>query len=1031
MLIEKRNFFKGMNGDDSQRLLEDGYSLNIMNSRLGVTEYGRDGRNENLPGTTAITQSVYPPYGVNQCLGSAVDTARTKIIFALWNSFGYHGIYCRDIINNITYAVLYDSQVTGGLNFSKSFRIDRNMKVVGDLLYWTDNTNNIRRMNIEAGIKMNHPSYSTTVTPYSWPMNQAVINLIRRPYGLAVTATKIFAGGFGNNFIAEFAGQFAHRLIYRDGEYSCIGTPSDMINYNLPTDNYNDVQITFPLAETFDQDVQVVQLVVRYDNNPDYFVIKEWNKANASELAEINAHNAGTTNLTFNFYNNTTGIPVGQADSVKPFDSIPLTCKTLEYAINRLFLSNYLKGYDTPATTSLTASISTNGSDPASALSLKCNSPYQIGLRFRDGAKRSSFVVTNDSCIVTNPDRTYSTVPYNSIAWSLSNAAATTEIPTWAEYYDIVVTKNLRTRSFIQMLSFNLQYVKKNADGTYLYQSVYSSSDYALAVDISLLTGIGVGYASSDGDVCRLYLGTTATVYELAVIGQDGNYVLVKPTDIGSLVTQPGSYFEIYTPYKPLENETFYTIGQSYKINNPGTGSRSYSTLGGIITGDIYRFKATLFGTIHYEFMSPNINKWQNWVQFYGEGIFQSNLGQVDKGNFIQWSNVKIVGAQTNGLSTFDSLDEKSIPDVGDINKLQLTNKISDLGQGNIMLAICSSETASLYLGETQVQAASDTAYVAQSTSVIGSVNVLNGSLGTINPESVVAYLGNVYWVDILNGVFVQYSPAGLEPVSRYKQTRFFKRYAKDYSDASAGNLDNINGFHHIPTGVDAFHKEIICTLPGLIYSNYATTLPSYSSVPSYATSIINRFDIYDQLGKTMAFKYNDNIWGSNYEFMGEWYDYVENQMYGWKNGVMYSHNTNTTNWNTFYGTQYPVRVCITGNLNPSLVKDLFNIAVEGSAAPDFTVALTSVPYTQITDLAASDYTDQEGVYYAHFLRDRLSPNSTGTADERLYKGDILKDFSIFVMLEFQQYSNLMYINFVDIGYQISKGQSNIVKTVN
>lgn len=1028
---EKRNFLGGINSDLSQRLLPDGDCLNIMNSRVSVSEYGRTLRLENVPGTTQITNSVYPPYGTQQTIGSAIQSERQRVLKFIWNSFGYHGIYCYDISSGLTYAVLYDSQVTGGLGFSKSNRIDRNARVSGDILYWTDDNENIRRINIEAGIKMNHPSYVTDVLPYSWPMTQSVIDLLKRPYGLPLIAIKLNDAGFANNFVEEFSGQFASRLIYRDGEYSVMSTPSQMVNYNVSMSSNNYVRVIFPLSETFDQDVQVIQLAVRFNNNPAYFVIKQWDKNNAADLAEINAHNSGSVALTFDFYNNITGIPVGDYHSIKPFDDIPIRCKTLEYAINRLFLANYVKGYDTPSSTSLSATVNTNPSDPAAAQSFKAYSTYKIAIRFRDNGKRSCFAVTNDNCVANIPDRSYSSLAYTYVTWLLSNTSATTEIPEWAIYYDILITKNKRTRFFLQLLA-NLQYVRKNTDGTYVYESTYNPNQYAIGVDISLLTGTGVGYVANEGDLCRLYLGNTATVFERKVIGQDGDYVLISLADIGSLVTQPGCYFEIYTPYKPLENEPFFTTGNTYLVSNPGTGSRSYSALTGDIAGDVTRFKTSFFGTLRYEFMSPNANQYLNWTSFYGESVVQSNLGQVNKKNFIQWSNIRITGATVNGLSTFDSSDEKGLPaELGDIQKLQLTNKISDLGQGNIMVCIFQTETASLYLGETQVQAAAQAGFVAQATEVIGSVNVLNGSMGTINPESVTPYLGNIYWVDVINGFIVQYSSAGLEPISRYKMARFWKNYAKDYLAASSGNLDNINGFHHIPGGIDPFNKEAFFSLPGLIYQNYAATLPSYSSVPSYATSIINRFDVYDQLAKTMYFKIEDNVWGNNFEAIAEWYEYYENKLFAWKNGVMYSHNTNTTNWNTWYGTEYPVRACVTANFNPSLLKVLNSIAIEGNAIPGFTVGYSDYPNIQITDLTENDYTDQEGQLYATFYKDRLSPNSTGTADEKLYIGDDLTDIVIKVMVEFQAYSSLIYINYINLYYSASRGQKTITNPIN
>jgi len=112
-------------------------------------------------------------------------------------------------------------------------------------------------------------------------------------------------------------------------------------------------------------------------------------------------------------------------------------------------------------------------------------------------------------------------------------------------------------------------------------------------------------------------------------------------------------------------------------------------------------------------------------------------LGQVNKSNFVQWSNTRIQGAVTNGFSTFDALDERSLPEgLEQINKLQVANKITE--EGNIMLAIGIKETASLYLGEVQVVGASQNAFLASSPNVIGTVNLLRGSYGTINPESVV-----------------------------------------------------------------------------------------------------------------------------------------------------------------------------------------------------------------------------------------------------------------------------------------------------
>lgn len=1030
MPIEKRAFFEGMDGDTSQRLLSDKAALNIMNGRMAVTKYGRNFRVENTPGTTLISQSVYPPYGVHQCIGSATDEARGRVIYALWNSMDDHGIYCYDIATNTTFAVLYDSQVIGGLNFSKSFRIDRNAKVVGDILYWTDYLNQPRRINIEAGIKMNHSSYDTDVAPYSWPMNESVIALIRRPFGLNITATKVTDGAVSNNFLAPFAGQFASRFVYRDDEISVMSVPSNQLSYSYSTDTSNAIDVVFDLNEDIEQDVQIVQLAVRFNNDPSYFVIKEWNKEVPADATEIANHNSGSSALTFRFYNDKNGIAISDADSVKPEDSVPILVRTLETGLNRLFLSNYIKGYNAPSVTSLTGTATQSSAVAAVQTVFKAYSSHQIGIRFRDYYSRKSSIVTNDDLLIDIIDRGHSYTPYvTDIAWTLSNAAAVDEIPDWAYYYDIVITKNLRTRYFIQF-GADLQYAKKNSDGTYSYQDTYDSTIFGIGISMGIYNAFGGGYVFSEGDVARLYFSALSTLGYLKVLAQDANYVIVSPVDIGSLAVQPGAIFEIYTPYTLSGTETFYTTGSSYLVSNSGTISRQYSTTAGNIQGDTVRSDSIL-GEL--ESMSPNFAVNPNvWYAIFGQSGIVSLFGQVNKDSFVQFSNVFIQGSNANGLSTFDALDETSLPnDLGAISKLQLASKIQE--EGNIMLAIGERATASLYLGEVQLVGASSNAFVAQASGVIGTVNVLKNLFGTTHPETVFEYLGIVFFLDVNKQVFVQYSNSGLEDVSRYRMSRFFKNYCTDYLESNANNLDNINGFHHIPTGVDPFHKEVIATLPGLIYENYADVLPSYSSVPSYATSIINRFDIVDRLAKTMAFQYEENKWGSNFEFMAEWYENSQNILFGWQDGNLYTFNTNTTNWNTYFGVEYPVRICVTGNLNPSALKVLNNIAIESNLIPNYTVAYTDYPNVQITDLASTDeqWEDQEGQFYADFLKDRLSPNASGTADDKMQEGDDLTDIVIKVMCEWQAYDSLFYCNFIDIGYSLSRGQKQIMNPIN
>jgi hypothetical protein len=1128
MILEKHFWQNGMNGDDNPRLLDSSSSLNIMNARMAVSEHGRNLRLENIPGTTLVPNLIRPPYGQDQTIGTAQDDDNGRLIFFNYNTFGDHGIYCYDPSLNRIDAIIYDSQVIGGLGFSKNSLI-HSARVENGCVYWCDSTNNEpRRLNINGGINMNRPGTFPDVQPYTYSMNQSVLRWIRRQPGLILTAAKHTDSSYNNNFIKNEAFEFSWRYIYRDYETSTLSGLSALINYNLAVGTFNYITVTAPLGEFIDQDVLQIDFVVKYLNGGKSFVFKSWNRNISADAFDIYNHDYNSIPLSVNFYNDILGIALDDAYTVKPFDSLPIYAQTIEMARFRSFMFNYTIGYDTPTQTSLTAAAQVSdtstltgqwvliqfnggpdkhyfldlgnfgffdvGSQPipppypstepygdlsfvaagpanfaiyvaanysgwvggiqypgssatvtggppvpgiAGTTAFKSGASYQVSISFFDHSGRKCGILTSPSLKINSGERDYDKIEYTTaINWSLSNTNSVNEIPEWAEYYTILITKCLTTRYFLQARGKNITYATKDSAGLYLFNtSAYATTVNGVAIDITSLNSFGQGYVFSEGDLVKVYISGDSNVYNLSIVAQDGNWIVCELKDLG-ILGNTGSpktdfLFEIYTPYRASTSEPNYET-TIYKITNPSTGSRAYSTVAGALIGDVTILTRN-DGSADYltENMSPNDKFFGQWNTSTGRVNFIDTVGQVVKTNTIAFSNTLIQGTKTNGLSTYDALDTKDISlECGNGTKLQVANKISD-EQGTIMLAICEHQTASCYLGEVQLVGSEQNAFIAQAAGVIGTVNILQGSFGSISPESVFEYLGLVFFNDLYNGAWVQYSNNGLEPVSRYKQSRFFKNYSKNYLVASMNNIDNINGFHHIRGCVDPFTKEALVTLPALIYENYATTLPSYTSVPSYATSIINRFDISDSLGKTMSFQFEENKWGNNYEWLSEWSDFLQNQLYLFKNGNLYINASDATNPNTVFGVRYPVRICIAANINPSLLKDLATITVEANAVPDFSVAMSNYPNVQISDLTATDYDNLQGIFYASWFRDRLSPNVSGTPDEKLYTGDELTDVALFVMLEFKQYSNLFYCNFVNIGWQASRGQKQIANPIN
>lgn len=1024
-LSEKKNFAEpdGMlNADDVDTALGLNEWVNMENCRVGSTDKGYTAILESIGGT--LLKSAVQPSVTFICIGTAEDEQNNRLIYFLYNKFTPdHKILCYSKDDDTVYTVLLSTQVTGGLSFNKNYLI-HSARVIDGLLYWTDDLNEYRRINIDSGIKLNHPSFNTDATAYTDPLAQSVIKLIRRPPGTAPTAVKGTDGGVTTNLFGGFAGEFSVRYYYRDGEYSVFSPSSNYINYNKSSDTYNKVDVSFSAGngftrETIEQDVLSVELAVRYNNENSYFVVKTWSKDVPAEATEISNYNSGSA-LTYSFFNDLLGVPVSEAGSLKLFDSIPLNGKCLEAAGDRLYLGNYVKGYGTPLITSLDGSAAITAASPTTQPIFRPFSSYQIAIRFRDYEKRQCAVVTNDTLIVTIPVRSYDfTTITTGILWSLDNAAALTEIPDWAYYYDVLITKNLQTRFFVESKSPLTKYAVRNSDGTFTYQNNYTPSIYALALDASLLFGANMGYSFQDGDIANVIIDSNN--YYLNVIGQDGNYILVKPEDLGTL---PNALiaFDVYSPHKTGANEFFYSIGEDYNVLDPYTTSRRYSTLTGTISGDCYLFRRLYTGSTYYysAAMSPNDTYWKDWFQIYGEINVQSPLGQVNKTNFVQWSDTKIEGTKINGLSSFDSLSEKSLPvEMGGLNKLQLTSKVQN-ELGVIMLGIGRIQTASIYLGETQQYGSAQQTTLTLSTDVIGTVNVLKGNFGTSNPESVVEFRGNVFWVDVNSGRVIQYSTNGLYPISSVKINRFWKLFSDQYNSMTAEEIEALGGRPFIFSTVDPYHNEVLFSIPKLL------STPPKGYLPDYPSTIFP-FDIWDGTGKTIVYKLDDGKynprWLGSYSFNPEYFITLGSELYALKNGQLYLHNQ-TANYNEFYGTQYKTRIMPIWNIEPNVPK-VYNAAkIEANMTPTLVYFYTESPYQQASDLVDFDFTNYEGMYYATLYRNRLVPTASGYDTNGLLTAEKMRSYAMRVLIEFTVSTIPAQLRFATLEFILSRGHN-------
>lgn len=452
----------------------------------------------------------------------------------------------------------------------------------------------------------------------------------------------------------------------------------------------------------------------------------------------------------------------------------------------------------------------------ANKVVFKSDSTYRAGIVFFDYAGRKCGVVTNDNIRAVTPDRDYSGTSFvEKISWSLDNASAVNEIPSWATAYSVVRTKSLRTKLFIQMVADAVQYVSKDATGEYTTPTnTYTANAFGIAVKVSSLFSYGLGYTYQAGDILKLYISTGA-IYKLRVKDTFSDYIIVDLANVGS---NPAAMYEVYSPYLQSETEYYYEVGETYTINNPGTPSRQYSMVNGYFTGDVTISEKTAGANTRWvENMSPNDRYWSNWYTDAGRVNIVTPNGATQKEVSISFSNTITPGTNSNGLSSFEALDQSSVPtELGGISRLIFTSKT--VTDGTVMLAIGENETASLYLGESQVFDNTGSSFLAKSTGVIGNVNVLKGSYGTIHPESAFEWQGSVLFFDANKGCWVSYDLNGLVPISNNKMFKYFKKVGQDLLDyiVDPSNYEdaNPNLSLRVLGAVDPFHNEYLMSMP-------------------------------------------------------------------------------------------------------------------------------------------------------------------------------------------------------------------------
>jgi len=156
----KNTFLKAkMNQDLDDRLLPNGEYRTAQNILVGKSEEDSVGAIENIKGNAVIPSTeLVPPYSSDTVIiGYYMDSTNDRIYTFITDHFyagqappdAHCSIRCLDVNNPSNYSVLVEGSF---LNFSASNNIIA-VNILEDLLFWTDNRNQPRKINVTTALR--------------------------------------------------------------------------------------------------------------------------------------------------------------------------------------------------------------------------------------------------------------------------------------------------------------------------------------------------------------------------------------------------------------------------------------------------------------------------------------------------------------------------------------------------------------------------------------------------------------------------------------------------------------------------------------------------------------------------------------------------------------------------------------------------------------------------------------------------------------------------------------------------------------
>ena len=365
--------------------------------------------------------------------------------------------------------------------------------------------------------------------------------------------------------------------------------------------------------------------------------------------------------------------------------------------------------------------------------------------------------------------------------------------------------------------------------------------------------------------------------------------------------------FETEPRESPSELDIYYETQDAYSISEIGKKQilRWYNC---------FNFNGVETNRIRDDYNAPTISKGVRVSATLAEKYKEERVfnGLIHSGIINSKNSIN----RSNEFIQAEAITKNLLPSYGGIQKLH--------ARDNDIVVFCENKVVKVLSDKDILYNADGSGNVRAARTPLGTTVAYKGEFGIgENPESFASFGYRAYFIDRPRGNVLRLSGDGIERISRYGMTDFWKNNLSIHSKF-IGSYDEVNNLYNI-------------TIPCLYTTCFDDAVNGWTTrkswVPESALSLNNNF-------------------------------------YTYKNGELWRHESSVAPRNNFYGEQYLSSLQCTLNEEPSIIKRFKTIGYEGSS--DWQAKM-------VTDQNVSSlisFTDKENKYFSYVKGEEKNENN-------------------------------------------------------